>query len=83
MQLGSRRERDIANLEGTVLLGADNIEEMMALPKNTPMVFHCHHGHRSFQAAIRFLEQGFTRVYNVVGGIDAWSQEIDPKVPRY
>lgn len=77
------RERSIAQLPGTILLDGDNISEMMELPKNTPMVFHCHHGHRSFQAAIRFLEQGFTRVYNVVGGIDAWSQEIDPSVPRY
>ncbi len=77
------RERSLAQIEGTILLDSDNIDEMMALPKNTPLVFHCHHGHRSFQAAIRFLEQGFTRVYNVVGGIDAWSQEIDPAIPRY
>lgn len=77
------RERQIASLEGTVLLDGDNVEEMMELPKDTPLVFHCHHGHRSFQAAVRFLEQGFTKVYNVVGGIDAWSQEVDPSVPRY
>ncbi len=77
------RERAIASLEGTILLDGDNAAEMMALPKDTPLVFHCHHGHRSFQAAIRFLEQGFTKVYNVVGGIDAWSQELDPSVPRY
>ncbi len=77
------RERDLASLEGTRLLDGDTAAEMMELPKDTPLVFHCHHGHRSFQAAIRFLEQGFTKVYNVVGGIDAWSQEIDPSIPRY
>ena len=77
------RERAIAKLEGAIHLDGDNINEMLELPKDTKMVFHCHHGHRSFQAAIRFLEQGFTKVYNVVGGIDAWSQQVDPSVPRY
>lgn len=77
------RERQIACIEGSEVLDGDNVEEMMALPKDTPLVFHCHHGHRSFQAAIRFLEQGFTKVYNVVGGIDAWSQQVDPSIPRY
>jgi monothiol glutaredoxin len=77
------RERDIASIEGTVLLDQDSMETLMELPKDTPMVFHCHHGHRSYQAAIHFLEQGFTKVYNVVGGIDAWSNEVDRSVPRY
>ncbi|MCR9164281.1 MAG: Grx4 family monothiol glutaredoxin [Nannocystaceae bacterium] len=77
------RERSIAKLEGAIHLDGDNVGEMMELPKDTPLVFHCHHGHRSFQAAIRFLEQGFTKVYNVVGGIDAWSQQVDPSIPRY
>ena len=77
------RERSIASIEGATLLDGDNVDEFMSLPKDTPLVFHCHHGHRSFQAAIRFLEQGFTKVYNVVGGIDAWSKDLDPSVPRY
>lgn len=47
------------------------------------MVFHCHHGGRSQAAAERFLAQGFQKVYNVRGGIDAWSQTVDPSVPRY
>jgi len=32
---------------------------------------------------MRFLELGFTRVYNVAGGIDAWSTDVDPSIPRY
>jgi monothiol glutaredoxin len=76
-------ERATASIERTVLLDADSVEELQALPKDTPLVFHCHHGHRSYQAAIHFLEQGFTKVYNVVGGIEAWSAEVDPSVPRY
>lgn len=77
------RERDVAKIEGTILLDQDSMEELMALPKDTTLVFHCHHGHRSFQAAVHFLEQGFKRVYNVVGGIEAWSNEVDRSIPRY
>jgi monothiol glutaredoxin len=53
------------------------------LPRNTPIYFMCHHGGRSQQAAEHYLRQGFTEVYNVAGGIDAWSREVDPTVPRY
>ena len=76
-------ERATASIEGTVLLDEAVVDELMDLPKDTPMVFHCHHGHRSYRAAIHFLEQGFTKVYNVVGGIEAWSAEVDPSIPRY
>jgi monothiol glutaredoxin len=47
------------------------------------LVFHCHHGGRSQRAAEHFAALGFTNVWNVAGGIDAWSQEVDPSVPRY
>ena len=47
------------------------------------LVFHCHHGGRSQRAAEYFRDQGFRNVHNLVGGIDAWSQEIDSSVPRY
>lgn len=42
----------------------------------------CHHGARSMQVAL-FLEQHGCRVHNLAGGMDAWSREIDPAVPRY
>lgn len=51
--------------------------------KSTVLVFHCHHGGRSQQAASYFLSKGFRKVYNVEGGIDAWSMFVDPTVPRY
>jgi monothiol glutaredoxin len=47
------------------------------------LVFQCHHGHRSQRAAGQFVEQGYREVYNLTGGIDAWSQEIAPEIPRY
>jgi len=61
----------------------DGIEALTSLPKDTPLAFLCHTGSRSAQAAEHFRALGFAKVYNVVGGIDAWSREIDPGVPRY
>lgn len=47
------------------------------------VVVYCHHGMRSLQV-VAFLErQGFDSVYNLAGGIEAWSVEVDPQVPRY
>jgi rhodanese-related sulfurtransferase len=43
----------------------------------------CHHGVRSQQCVAFLQRQGFDAVYNVAGGIDAWSRELDPSVPRY
>jgi rhodanese-related sulfurtransferase len=48
-----------------------------------PLLILCHHGGRSAQAAAFLIRNGFTSVTNVAGGIDAWSVEIDPAVPRY
>jgi len=54
-----------------------------ALDRDTPLVFQCHHGGRSQQAAEHYAALGFRNVWNLEGGIDAWSREIDPSVPRY
>lgn len=43
----------------------------------------CHHGGRSMQVAMFLEKQGFKRVHNLVGGIDAWSRTVDPAVPLY
>ena len=59
------------------------LERLLALPKDTPLAFLCHHGGRSAQAATYFAEQGFSDLYNVVGGIDAWSLDVDIEIPRY
>jgi rhodanese-related sulfurtransferase len=47
------------------------------------IVVHCHHGGRSARVAQWLRDQGFERVQNMTGGIDAWSQQVDPSVPRY
>jgi monothiol glutaredoxin len=76
-------ERQIASIPGATLLDDAALQQIEALDKDTPLVFHCHHGGRSQAAAERFVRQGFKRVYNVVGGIEAWSTTVDPTVPRY
>ncbi len=76
-------EREIAKIEGSVLLDREAQDAIMKLPKDTPLYFQCHSGRRSMQAAEFFINQGFKEVYNIEGGIDAWSRDIDPDVPRY
>ncbi len=76
-------ERATAHIEGSVLVSGDNIDELMDLPKDTKLVFYCHHGMRSFQAAQHFTQQGFRDVHNLEGGIDAWSLQVDDSVARY
>jgi rhodanese-related sulfurtransferase len=48
-----------------------------------PLLIYCRHGGRSARATEFLLRQGYTDVTNLAGGIDAWSLEIDPTVPRY
>lgn len=77
-------ERDIAAVPVPFeALEDGGLERLLALPKDAPLAFLCHHGGRSAQAATYFAHQGFSDVYNVVGGIDAWSLQVDPAVPRY
>jgi monothiol glutaredoxin len=59
------------------------VETIDGLPKDTPLVFICHKGGRSRQAAESFRRRGYTDVSNVEGGIDAWAREIDPSMARY
>ena len=61
----------------------DGIETLTALPKDTPLAFLCHSGGRSARMAEHFRGLGFSKLYNVEGGIDAWSREVDAAVPRY
>lgn len=68
------KQARILDEEGTALA---------ALPKDTALAFICHHGISSRGAAERFIAHGFTNVFNVEGGMDAWAAEIDSSVPRY
>ena len=79
----TKGEHDTARIDGAKLLDDTVRAEIAALPKTTPLYFHCHHGGRSQAAAEHWLAQGFTDVSNVEGGIHAWSLEVDPSVKQY
>jgi rhodanese-related sulfurtransferase len=53
------------------------------LDPNRPIACLCHHGGRSMQVAAFLVNQGFSHVANVAGGIHAWSTQVDPSVPQY
>ncbi|HEY1393073.1 MAG TPA: rhodanese-like domain-containing protein [Methylibium sp.] len=53
------------------------------LDSSQPILALCHHGARSLQVVAFLLRAGYERVYNLAGGIDAWSREIDASVPLY
>jgi monothiol glutaredoxin len=78
----SPQEQAAASIKGSRLLDPDYEHELEG-DKTKPLVFYCHSGVRSRAAAERFLADGFSKVYNLEGGIDAWSREVDPTVPRY
>lgn len=76
-------EREIAKIEPSRLLDDPGQDFLAELPRDTTLVFYCHHGVRSRSAAEHFLREGFKKIYNVEGGIDAWSRTVDPSVPKY
>jgi rhodanese-related sulfurtransferase len=58
-------------------------ERLADMDRSRSVVCICHHGMRSAQVVAFLLRQGYDRVYNLVGGIDAWSRDVDPTVARY
>lgn len=76
-------DRARAPFAGAEVLDAASHDRLVGLPKDTPLAFLCHHGNSSRRAAEHFRERGFRVLHNVEGGIDAWSREVDPTVPRY
>jgi rhodanese-related sulfurtransferase len=58
-------------------------QRLTDLSADVPVACLCHHGARSLRVASFLVQQGFTHVANIEGGIDAWSALVDPKVPRY
>ncbi|MDP8999698.1 MAG: Grx4 family monothiol glutaredoxin [Myxococcota bacterium] len=76
-------ERALASIDRARKLDAEGQRYLVALHKDAAIALHCHHGSRSRAAAEQLLQDGFTNVYNLEGGIDAWSNEVDTSVPRY
>lgn len=76
-------EVEIAHLEGGRLLDDDYLALLRAMPKDAPILCYCHTGVRSRAVAKQLVREGFTKVYNLEGGIDAWALYVDNAVPRY
>ena len=77
-------EFQLARIDGSELMPMRDIpNEVDALDRSHPTVVICHHGTRSLQV-VAFLERmGFQNLHNLQGGIDAWSREVDTRVPVY
>jgi rhodanese-related sulfurtransferase len=79
-------EHATARIDGAMLLPMQEIGQRLnelEPYRHTRLVVHCHHGGRSLRVTHFLQQQGFTQVQNLSGGIDAWSEQIDPTVPRY
>ena len=86
--------REVPELRAASVPPQDGFE-LLAIPMNEvparlqeldpgrPVACLCHHGGRSMRVAMFLAQSGFAHVANVAGGIDAWSQQRDPSVPRY
>jgi rhodanese-related sulfurtransferase len=77
-------EREFGSLPKSKTLNKTSFKELLKKsPKDMPIILYCHFGVRSLDAAHHFTREGFTRVYTIKGGIDAWSTQVDPSIPRY
>lgn len=79
-------EHATAHIAGATLMPMKTIPSRLAELepfRQGRIVVHCHHGGRSARVTAWLRQQGFASAQNMTGGIDAWSQEIDPSVPRY
>jgi monothiol glutaredoxin len=76
-------ERALASIPQARSLDEAGQEYLFSLDRDAPIAFLCHHGMRSQNAAQQVLGEGFRNVYNVRGGIHAWSETVDRSVPQY
>jgi molybdopterin/thiamine biosynthesis adenylyltransferase/rhodanese-related sulfurtransferase len=76
-------EYQICNLGGHLIPLNDLPKRVDELDKSKEIVVHCKMGGRSAKAVDYLRQQGFTNVHNLVGGINAWAERVDPKMPKY
>ncbi|MCY4262858.1 MAG: molybdopterin-synthase adenylyltransferase MoeB, partial [Candidatus Dadabacteria bacterium] len=77
-------EYEICSIEGSRLIPLGELKERTdELDPQDEIVVHCHHGGRSMKAATFLVENGFSKVKNLKGGIDEWAEKYDSKMARY
>ena len=78
------QEYEIARIEGAELLPLSQFDRWIeTLESAQEIVVMCHHGIRSGNVCMFLVRNGFEKVWNLDGGIDAWSKEVDANVPKY
>jgi rhodanese-related sulfurtransferase len=77
-------EYSLAKLDSSILIPLGTLPQSLTrLSRDSEIIAICHHGMRSADATNFLLQQGFPNVKNLVGGIDAWSTQVDGTIPRY
>lgn len=81
------QEFTFACLENSELVPMQDVpqelQRLEALSDKTDLLFVCHHGVRSLQVVHWLREQGLENCFSLAGGLDQWSREVDPNIPRY
>jgi rhodanese-related sulfurtransferase len=86
LDVREEHEYAIARIDGSMLLPMSRLRDRVGdleEHRDRLIVVHCHHGGRSMQVTQALRNNGFEKVQNMAGGIDQWSEQIDPSVPRY
>ena len=81
-----QQEYDLVHIEGTTLIPMGQVPERVAELegcRDKEIIIHCHHGGRSLTVAKWLKDSGFANPLSMAGGIDLWSQDIAPSLPRY
>ncbi len=81
------QEYALAHIQGSLLIPMNSVpgelQKLEALADDAEILVLCHHGVRSLQVAAWLQARGIENAISIAGGIDRWSTEIDPSVPRY
>ncbi|MGN6502925.1 MAG: rhodanese-like domain-containing protein, partial [Pseudolysinimonas sp.] len=84
LDVRERSEASFVSLPGSVLIPLGELPDRLGeLDPSASIVVYCHHGVRSARALAVLEKAGFARARHLTGGIDAWSVQVDPELPRY
>lgn len=86
LDVREQNEYELAKIDGSLLIPMSELGPRLGELepyREQLIVVHCHHGVRSMQVTEALRGSGFAQVQSMAGGIDQWSELIDPGVPRY
>ena len=78
-------EFNTAHIENALLMPMGDVPSRahQELDEDEPILVLCHHGARSLNVTMWLRQQGFSQAQSIAGGIESWSRQIDPTIPRY